>query len=233
MVSSSDFAWNDVTADDAEHGDVLSLAGLPDPGIQIHDTTSGLSDETIICFAEGTAVKTPQGERRIEALKQGDLVVTFDNGPQPIRWIGKRTVRATGSLAPIRFAKGSIGNHRDLLVSPSHRMLCGGQLTKLHFGQPEVLAPAKSLVDDFSVTIEYRGMVTYFHMLFDRHEVVIANGAPSESFHPGATGLDTLEASSRDELFQIFPELRSNVGTYGPATRTCLSGAEARVLVAV
>ncbi|NNE80690.1 MAG: Hint domain-containing protein [Silicimonas sp.] len=187
-------------------------------------------NEAIICFAEGTLIQTPRGERRIEKLKPGDMAHTIDRGPQPIRWIGRKTVRATGALAPVRFAKGVFGNHRDLLVSPQHRMLFQGYSAQLLFGQSEVLAPAESLVDDFQVTIRYGGMITYFHMLFDHHEVVVANGSPSESFHPGGQGLDTLSAASRDELFNVFPDLRSNGASYGPASRHCLSAKDAAVL---
>lgn len=230
-------------------GDVLDLSAVSTTSITYTNTddaagglsgTATLADgtivnfseiETIICFTAGTAIQTPSGERRIENLKAGDLVLTLDNGPQRIRWIGNKTVRATGSLAPIRFSKGSIGNHRDLLVSPQHRILCGGYMTQLHFGESEVLAPAKSLVDEFGVTVAYGGMVTYYHMLFDRHEIVLANGAPSESFFPGGYGLDTLNDPARDEIFRLFPELRSNVGAYGPASRVCVKDREARVLL--
>ncbi len=230
-------------------GDVLDLSAIETSSIvytNTDDAAGGLSGtatlvdgtlvnfseiETIICFTAGTAIQTPSGERRIEKLKAGDLVLTLDNGPRRIRWIGQKTVRATGALAPIRFTKGSIGNHRDLLVSPQHRMLCGGYLTQLHFGEPEVLAPAKSLVDELGVTVAYGGMVTYIHMLFDRHEIVLANGAPSESFFPGSQGMDTLAAPSRDEIFRLFPELRSDMGAYGPASRVCVKATEARALV--
>jgi hypothetical protein len=230
-------------------GDVLDLSALSTTSITYTNTddaagglsgTATLADgtiinfseiETIICFTAGTAIRTPSGERRIENLKPGDLVLTLDNGPQRIRWIGSKTVRASGRLAPIRFSKGSIGNHRDLLVSPQHRILCGGYMTQLHFGESEVLAPAKSLVDEFGVTVAYGGMVTYYHMLFDRHEIVLANGAPSESFFPGGFGLDTLTDPARDEIFQLFPELRSNIGSYGPASRVCVKDREARVLL--
>lgn len=230
-------------------GDVLDLSAVETTSItytNTDDAAGGLSGsatladgtivnfseiETIICFTAGTAIQTPSGERRIETLRAGDLVLTLDNGPQRIRWIGSKTVRATGALAPIRFRKGSIGNHRDLLVSPQHRMLVGGYLTQLHFGESEVLAPAKSLVDDLGVTVEYGGMVTYFHMLFDQHEIVLANGAPSESFFPGGYGLDTLNDPARDEIFRLFPELRSDVGAFGPAGRVCLKATEARALV--
>ncbi len=188
--------------------------------------------ETIICFTAGTAIQTPMGERRIETLKPGDMVQTLDHGPRELRWIGSRTVPASGAFAPIRFARGSIGNHRDLLVSPQHRMLCGGSLTQQYFGEAEILAPAMSLVDDLCVTIEYGGVVTYVHMLFDEHEIVLANGAPSESFYPGNYGLDSFSDLSRNEIFDLFPELRSDLGAYGPTSRVCVKPSDARVLVA-
>ncbi len=236
--------------DDETTGDTLDFGGLLDTGSIVYtntdDDNDGLSGtatltdgtivsfseiETIICFTEGTAIETPSGERRIETIKAGDFVLTLDNGPQRVRWIGKKTVRATGALAPVRFTRGTVGNHRDLLVSPQHRMLCGGYLTQLHFGESEVLAPAKSLVDDLGVTIAYGGVVTYYHMLFDAHEIVIANGAPSESFYPGGFGLDTLGDPARDEVFRLFPELRSNLGAFGPASRVCVKATEARALL--
>lgn len=232
------------------NGDTLDLSGLsvtstinitnPDDAAGGLSGTASLSDgtvitfseiENIICFTEGTAIMTPSGERRVEALCPGDMVLTLDHGPQPVRWIGKKTVRASGSLAPIRFLKGTIGNHRDLLVSPQHRMIVGGYLSQLHFAEPEVLVPAKSLVDDFSITVDYGGMVTYVHMLFDRHEIVLANGAASESFFPGNQGLNTLTDPSRDEIFRLFPELRSNLGAYGPASRVCIKPKEATLLL--
>lgn len=231
-------------------GDTLDLTGVLEPGSIVYtntdDTAGGFSGtatltdgtvvtfseiENIICFTAGTLIKTPLGERRIDTLKAGDIVLTADDGPQPIRWIGKETVRASGSLAPVRFLRGTIGNTRELLVSPQHRMLCTGYRAQLHFGESEVLAPAKSLVDDCNVTIEYGGMVTYVHMLFDRHQIVIANGAPSESFYPGGVGLDSIEDAARAEVFKLFPELRSNIGSYGPASRLCVKPHEARAMV--
>ena len=126
-----------------------------------------------------------------------------------------------------------MGNHRDLMVSPQHRMLSRGYRAQLLFGESEVLVPAKSLVDEFQVTIDYCGMVTYVHMLFDRHEMVIANGAESESFYPGDEGVSSLNEPARAELFRIFPELRSNRGTYGPMIRPCIRPSEARALAMV
>lgn len=254
QITAGDLDGNDIVIvggeGDETDGDVLDLTGLLDPGSIVYsnldDNAGGLSGtafltdgtmvtfseiETIICFTEGTLIQTPQGERRIETLRQGDTVVTLDNGPQKIRWVGQKTVRATGALAPISFQRGVFGNHRELMVSPQHRMLVTGYRAQLLFGETEVLVPAKSLVDDFNVTTHYGGMVTYVHMLFDRHEIVIANGAPSESFYPGEQGLDTLTEPSREELFRLFPELRSDVNSFGAMSRTCIKATEARALV--
>ena len=234
---------------DETTGDVLDLSGLLVPGSIVYsnsnDTAGGFSGtatltdgtivtfseiENIICFTAGTLIQTPLGERRIDTLQAGDAVLTLDHGPQPIRWIGKKTVRASGALAPIHFRRGAIGNTRDLLVSPQHRMLCTGYRTQLHFGESEILAPAKSLVDECNITVEYGGMVTYVHILFDRHQIVFANGAASESFFPASTGLDAIEDAARNEVFKLFPELRNDLGSYGPASRVCIKPHEARAL---
>lgn len=203
------------------------------PGTPV--TPAGLrrgTEEAIICFATGTMIRTPHGERRIDHLSQGDLVLTLDSGPQPIRWIGSKTVRATGALAPVRIARGTLGNDRDLFVSPQHRMLLSGSSINRASGRAQLLAPALALVDDVRVSVAYGGMVTYRHMMFDRHQVVIANGAPSESFHPGGIALDTLETRARDELFAVFPGLRTNTAAYGDTSRPCLNETDTLRLLA-
>ncbi|HHS93722.1 MAG TPA: hypothetical protein ENK63_00040, partial [Rhodobacterales bacterium] len=226
-------------------GDTLDFSGLVDfSDITFSTAESGtatLSDGTmvafanienfIICFTAGTMIKTPYGERTIESLRPGDLVLTRDNGPQPLRWIGTSDVRATGLLAPIEFATGAFGNDRPLLVSPQHRMLYEGGLATLYFDSREVMVPAKHLINGSTIrSVEHRH-VQYIHLLFDRHEVIWANGAPSESFHPGAEGLEAIDAPTREELFTLFPALRSDPGTYGQTARTVIKGYEARVLI--
>lgn len=188
------------------------------------------SIESIICFASGTRILTPQGERAIETLRPGDLVVTRDSGPRPIRWIDTRTVRATGNLAPIRFDASVLNTHRPLLVSPQHRMLIEGYRAELLFGQREVLVSAKHLLDNHAVTQAIGGMVTYVHMMFDAHEIVYAEGAPSESFHPGDIGLSAVTDGAREELFRIFPALRADPAHYGPTARICARNFEAKLL---
>lgn len=188
-------------------------------------------ENLVICFAAGTRILTPQGERLIEDLQVGDMVITADNGLQPIRWIGTRSVSALGDLAPVKIRKGTFNNTRDLLVSPQHRMLLSGYKAELLFGEPEVLAPAIHLLDDHAVTRQVRDEVTYIHLLFDQHELVFAEGTPSESFHPGHVGMNAILDPAREELFRIFPELRTNVGAYGPTSRLCLKKHETKALM--
>ena len=187
--------------------------------------------ENIICFVPGTMIATPSGLRPIEELSVGDAVVTQDNGIQNIGWVGKSTVQATDKFAPIRFAQsmwpGSLG---DLTVSPQHRMLIKGYRAELLFGQSEVLVPALHLIDGVDVTREACEQVTYVHIMFEQHEIIYANGIPAESFHPGAFGVDALAPQARDELFAIFPDLRSDLTRYGASARMSLKSNEAKLL---
>lgn len=188
------------------------------------------SENVVVCFAAGTRIATPRGARAIEDLEVGDLVVTRDHGLQPVRWTGKRTVPAWGALAPIRFETNAIGNARPLYVSPQHRVLMQGFASSILFGESEVLATAKHLVNGTSVTEAHGGSVTYVHILFDQHEIVYAEGAASESFVPRRAELDAVESRGREELFTLFPELRSHEGHYGETARLCLKAHESRLL---
>ena len=187
--------------------------------------------DTVPCFTPGAMILTPNGERSIETLRVGDLVVTKDHGPQPVRWIGERSVVAKGRLAPVLITSDSLpGATRPLLVSPQHRFLMNGYQADLLFGTSEVFVSAKHLVSSADQTHAHPVLVTYMHLMFDEHEVIFANGVATESFHAGAEGLSAITDHSRNEMFAIFPELRSNIGTYGQTARVCLSAHEARVL---
>lgn len=187
--------------------------------------------ENIICFTPGTAIATPQGARAVETLVVGDRVVTRDHGLQPIRWIGKRTVPAFDRFAPIRIRPGVVtGQQADLLVSPQHRMLFQGYRAELLFGESEVLVAAHHLVDGHDVVQENCGTVTYIHILFDDHEIIYAEGAATESFHPGEVGLSAISDPDREELFSIFPALRSMPNSYGNTARRVLKRHEAGMI---
>jgi Ca2+-binding RTX toxin-like protein len=187
--------------------------------------------ENIICFTPGIGILTPRGERPVESLRTGDLVITRDHGPQPIRWIGRRTVPGIDRFAPVRVAAHVLdGARAPLLVSPQHRFLFTGYKAELLFGCDEVLVAARHLVDGRAVTQEEQAAVTYIHVMFDRHEVIYAEGAATESFHAGDIGISAISDQSREEMFSVFPELRSNPNAYGDTARPCLKRHEARLL---
>ena len=163
-----------------------------------------------VCFTSGTAIRTPCGDILIDELRVGDLVCTMDNGPQAIRWISRRHIDqpqllATPTLRPILIRKGLLGTKRDLLVSPQHGML---------FGRDN-LVRAKHLAEtpESGVRIAHgKRTVTYVHLMFDAHQVIFAEGAPSESFYPGPMAQRAIPDAARAELKALFPDVfRANV----------------------
>jgi hypothetical protein len=204
-------------------GDVITQSGT--------NFVGQVAFSDIACFTAGTLIKTNRGELAIECLVAGDMVLTMDNGYQPIRWIGSTKVKAQGDLAPILIRKGALKNKRDLRVSPQHRMLLQGWQAELLFGQTEVLVPAKSLLNDCSITRDEGAEVEYFHMLFDTHEIVWAEGALSESFHPGEQGWNSFDQATRDEILLLFPQLaEQNFNSYSQTARVCLKNKESALL---
>lgn len=134
-----------------------------------------------ICFVRGTRLMTPSGEVAIEDLKIGDLLVTESGAVRPIRWIGRMSFErgAAGAWAdevrPVRVACDALGAgspHRDLYVSRAHMIHLNG-----------LLVPVGDLIN--GRTIKYADVETdqleYFHVEFETHDVVVAEGAPCES----------------------------------------------------
>ena len=225
-------------------GDRLDFNGLVDrTTLNITDSTGGeltgtaqMFDGTtvsfsnidgIICFTPGTLIRTATGLRPVEALRPGDLLITRDAGPQPLRWVGAREVSATGSFAPVQVP----GGNRPLLVSPQHRMLLSDYRAELLFGEREVFVSAALLAEYGAAEFLPGGTVTYIHLLLDRHHVIEAEGLPTESFHLGSTGLETLSEESRASLFATLPGLRADPDRFGPTARRCLRRHEVRSLL--
>lgn len=193
------------------------------------NTDVGFVNATSVpCFVAGTLISTPDGDVPVERLSEGDLVLTQDDGPQPLRWVGTRTVAAHDQYAPILIRAGTFGQHDDVMVSPLHRVLIRDSLAELLFGDREVLVAAKDLVNDRSVTRREGGNVTYVHLMFDRHQVVFSGGLATESFLPGPQTTKSFEREIVEEICSIFPELDPETGKgYGPAARRTLRGYEA------
>ncbi len=169
----------------------------------------------IICFAEGSVIDTDLGPRPIETIREGDLIVTQDNGLQPVRWIGRRALDSLDlarhpHLLPVRIGAGALGEGlpwAPLTVSPQHRVQISDWRAEVLFGTDGVLVAAKHLVDSKTVTIvDDTPAVTYFHLLFDRHEIIRANGAWSESLHLGDMAFDALPDEARAEIDLLFPD---------------------------
>lgn len=189
--------------------------------------------ETIPCFVAGTLIRTPDGDVPIETLEPGDLVMTLDDGAQPLRWIGQRAVAADDKWAPIEIAAGALGDHDALMVSPQHRILIGDSLAELLFGEAEVLVAAKDLVNDKTIRRREGGTVEYVHLLFDKHQVVFSAGLATESFLPGPQTKKSFEQEIINEICAIFPELDPETGQgYSESARRTLRAYEARVLIA-
>lgn len=234
-------------------GDVLDLSGLdnvvvtPDGGDPASESgTATYTDangdtitinyseiESVIvpCLTSGTHVRTEHGMVRVEDLCVGDRVETMDSGLQEIRWIGSRTVPGKGHLAPVVITAGTFGNTKTLRVSQQHRMLVHDWRADLLSGYNEVLVAAKHLVDHDSIYIQEVEEVQYFHILFDKHEVIYAENAATESFHPGAVGLSGLADPQLAELLELFPELEVSSSAYGPLARPTLKAYEAAALL--
>ncbi|KUF10184.1 Hint domain-containing protein [Pseudoponticoccus marisrubri] len=194
----------------------------------------------VICFTPGTRILTATGEVPIEALREGDLVQTKDNGLQEVCWTGSR--RMTGArlfampkLRPIRIRAGAFGigePGEEIIVSPEHRMLLKGVVARALFNTPEVLVAARDLVNGRSVTLDTQSReVTYHHLLLPRHEVLFANGLETESFHPANTAPSALDDADRARLARLMPQIFENPHIYGSYARRNLSSSEAAILL--
>jgi hypothetical protein len=139
-----------------------------------------MTEDTTPCYCRGTLIRTPDGEVPVEHLRIGHWVIAMNGEALPIKWIGRRFYRdwqAVGNadVQPICFRAGSIADGvpaRDLYVSPEHAMFLDG-----------MLVPACHLVNGVSIVkMERMDSISYFHLEFDRHVVIFAEGAKAESF---------------------------------------------------
>ena len=182
----------------------------------------------MVCFTSDTAIRTPQGDRLIDDLRVGDLVTTMDNGPKPVRWIGRRhldhaALLAKPDLRPILIKRGVLGVERDLMVSPQHGMVL----------DRDYLVRAKHLVEvpKSRVRIAHgRKSVSYIHLMFDAHQIIFAEGAPSECFYPGLMEQRMVDPAALAELRTLFPDVcapqvdkRAIVSRYGDTARQFLA----------
>ena len=170
-----------------------------------------LLDIACVSFTRGTMITLADGRQMgIEALTPGDRVLTRDHGPQPLRWIGRATLRAIGSFAPVVISKGTLGNAGDLIVSQQHRVFLYHRKRHTGIRTAELLVQAKHLVDNEAVFLREGGFVDYFSLVFDRHEIIYAEGIPVESLMVNDTTVARLPAGLSAEVRARFPGLSQN-----------------------
>ena len=168
---------------------------------------------------------------QVEQIEIGDLIYTSDNGLQPVRWIGKSTVGGLGKLAPIRIRAGALGNTNDLYVSPQHRILLDDWQVQLAVGEDEVLCPAKSLLNDNTITREPIEYVDYYHIMFDDHQIIFSEGIATESFYMG--DYFSCDGSRvKSELQRLYPELEMQPLEHTMARRS-IKAYEARGIASI
>ena len=137
-------------------------------------------EDSATCFCPGTLILTEHGQVTVEALRIGDRVVTLHGGLEPVKWIGQRSydgrfIAGKHLMLPICIQAGALGPdvpRRDLTVSPGHGVYLDG-----------VLVPAWRLVNGVSITqAQQVDAVSYFHIELEEHAILLAEGAPAESF---------------------------------------------------
>jgi len=148
---------------------------------------------------------------------EGDRVQTQDNGFAEILWIGRRIVsgarlKANPQMRPIRLRAGALDKDvpdAGLLVSPDHRMVLRGARARTLFNADEVLVKARDLVNDHTVVRAHNlTHVTYIHMMLEQHEIVFANGVPTESFHPASAALGSLRVEEQPAMPRFCKRMR-------------------------
>lgn len=151
-------------------------------GADRHSATARFAEVACVSFTRGTHITMASGEQRpIENLSVGDSVLTRDNGPQVVRWIGHSVLRAVGGFAPVLIRKGALHNENDLLVSPEHRIFVYQRQDRLGAGRAEILVKVRHLINGESVVQQDGGFVEYYQLLFDDHEIIYAEGIAAES----------------------------------------------------
>ncbi len=200
------FVYSASTLDVIHSGTTVALTL---PGTFTASSFTALTDgaggtDIVACFAAGTRIGTDCGDVPVEALRDGDrMPVLFGNSAAPISWIGHRRIDCTSHptprrVWPVRIRAGAFGEHtptRDLFLSADHAVFVSG-----------VLIPIKHLINGTTIAQVPVDEVTYYHVELPRHDVLLAEGLPVESFLPGADSSDFANAGG---AMRLHPDLAS------------------------
>ena len=166
-------------------------------GVTKNGITGPITDSfTIQCFVAGTMIACPEGERAVETLAVGDLVLNAAGAACPVRFLGRRALDLTVARehAPVLIPAGAIADgvpSRDLRVSPDHAIAIDG-----------VLVTARALLGG-PIRQDFVESVVYCHIQLDGHDVVIANGTPCETLLDAEdpVGFDNAEEAVITDVF--------------------------------
>lgn len=187
---------------------------IGDGSITLEDVDKN-PDDLPVCFVDGTLIDTPDGRRPVESLKPGDIISLADGGTAKLRWVSKShfsfaDLLCTMELRPVCVPGGSLGNgvpEADLWVSQQHRIALRGWQVEMLTTYDAAFAMAKQITETPGFPgAEWRDGVDYYHLLLDRHEVILANGAPAESLYLGVQVAKTLDDEARRELTALLGE---------------------------
>lgn len=146
--------------------------------------------QAVTCFTPDTLITTTTGRRVVQNLRPGDRALTRDNGFQPVVWTGQRVCRHLNdgpgkTTAPVLIRANALAPGlptHDMIVSPGHRFLTTDPARLPNTGETEALIEARALVGTPGIEQMACNSVTYIHVLFERHEVILSENTWSESF---------------------------------------------------
>ena len=174
-----------------------------------------LADLLCLSFARGTMITRGDGSQKpVEALRPGERILTRDHGKQRVRWIGHARLRAVGAFAPVVIPAGTLGNAGDLILSQHHRVFLYQRQKLAGLSTSELLVQARHLVDGEQVYLRTGGFVDYFSLVFDHHEIIYAEGVPSESLMVNDATVNRLPPELAAEVKAQFPGL-TQIPHYG------------------
>ncbi|MGX9349961.1 Hint domain-containing protein [Shimia sp. W99] len=170
-------------------------------GVDRDIAVTRLAQLACVSFTRGTRITTATGEQKpIEDLRVGDRVLTRDDGPQELRWIGHSTQRAMGEFAPIVITAGTLNNTNDLKVSPEHRLFIYQRHDQIGAGRSELLVKARHLVNGDTVFVQEGGFVDYFQLMFDSHQIIFAEGISAETMQIDTRTRAVLPQDMKEDL---------------------------------
>lgn len=219
-----------------------SIQRIPNGGDSFENNLTPTPGAVNLCFVSGTRIDTPDGPRRVETLRAGDQITTGGGASVPLRWLGARRITRTEALAdprlwPIHFAPGSLGAgvpRHELQLSPQHRLLVQGPVAQRIFGSGEVLVAAKDFLGAPGVSQpQPERDFWYHHLMCDRHELAVAEGAVAETLYLGEMARQALPPEALAEILAIFPDLAPDAPQPAPEPACPMAqGKRARQLIA-